>query len=98
MKKILIAAIIIFTVSCTKETPKARLTPNLNVYTSFIKKEVVKRFSTPEPGFRIDYFIDSCSGAELRLNTNDGKGWKPHPITIGGYFGDLYFLQYFRYK
>jgi hypothetical protein len=98
MKKLIIAAAIMLAISCQKETTTARLISTQTNDTSFIKKEVVKRFSTPEAGFRIDYFIDSCSSAELKYNTNDGKGWKPYPITVKAYGGDLFFLQYFRYK
>ena len=100
MKKLIIASLLaISVISCTKEATNKSVNDTTQEDTTFIKKEVVRKFTTPEPGFRIDYRVEGCQSAELKYNTNDGKGWKHlMEIAISMDGGDLYFIQYFRYK
>jgi hypothetical protein len=98
MKKVLFAAMILFAVtSCKKESAKM-LSGTNSVDTTFIIDERVYPFHTPEAGFRLDFTIINCKSANIELNTNDAKGWKPQETAIGVDNGLLIFLYYFRYR
>jgi len=98
MKKLLFASILLVAAtSCQKESAKMLSGTNA-ADTAFIISEKVSPFHTPESGFRLDFTITNCKSANIELNTNDGKGWKPQEAAIDINNGLLIFLYYFRYR
>jgi len=97
MKRIILISILTITLfSCSKKADLISETNNTD--TSFISKEKAIKFVTPEAGFHLYFLINNCKSANLELNTNDGKGWKPQIAAIG-LLNDRYcFLYYFRYR
>ena len=93
MKKLLLATLVLFTVSCSKQTVTQQ--KDESAYFSVIK---FTNFTVPYVGVRVDYTVNSdVSSVNLMVDTNDGHGWTQHQnyMQKSNYFiGASYFKYY----